>query len=124
MHLKIGDDLNTAHNDQLVYSNCQDITLTLFTEFKIWLVNNCQKEEAHLNNKIDTCTLLNILEICVMNNKKLNIHLRVIAIFKKSDMLVEYSTMVAEMLLLFPNFRGQIQARTNTFSNSNQINRL
>ena len=38
MHLQIGDDLRTTHNDQLVYSNHQDIVQTLFTGFKIWLV--------------------------------------------------------------------------------------
>ena len=50
MHLQIGDDddLRTVHNAQLVYSNCQDIALTLLTGFKIWLVHNCQTEEDHL----------------------------------------------------------------------------
>ena len=41
MHLKIGDDLRTVHNAQLVYSNRQDIALTLLTGFKIWLAHNC-----------------------------------------------------------------------------------
>ena len=74
MHLQIGDDLRTVHNAQLVYSNRQDIALTLLTGFKIWLVHNCQTEEDHLNIKIVTalllynaCTLLNMMEICVTN---------------------------------------------------------
>ena len=37
MHLQFGDDLRTVHNAQLVYSNRQDIALTLLTGFKIWL---------------------------------------------------------------------------------------
>ena len=75
MHLQIGDDLRTVHNDQLVYSNGQDIALTLLTRFKIWLVYNCQMEEDHLNIKSVTaalllynaCTLLKMIEICVTN---------------------------------------------------------
>ena len=58
MHLQIGDDLRTVHNSQLVYSNRQDIALTLLTGFKIWLVHNCQTEEDHLNIKIVTALLL------------------------------------------------------------------
>ena len=46
MHLQIGDDLR--HNDQLVYSNHQDIALTPFT----WLVQNCSMEDDHLNIKL------------------------------------------------------------------------
>ena len=38
MHLQIGDDLKTVHNEQLVYWKRQDIALTLFTGFNIWLV--------------------------------------------------------------------------------------
>ena len=90
MHLQIGDDLRTVHNAQLVYSNRQDIALTLLTGFKIWLVHNCQTEEDHLNIKIVTalllynaCTLLNMMEICVTNNNKLKIHPRGMATFKK-----------------------------------------
>ena len=52
MHLQIGDDLRTVHNAQLVYLNCQDIALTLFAGFKIWLAQNCQMEEDHLNIKL------------------------------------------------------------------------
>ena len=81
------DNLRTVHNDQLVYSNCQDIALILLTGFKIWLVHNCQTEEDHLSIKIDTavllynaCTLLNM--ICVNNNNKLKIHTRGMATFK------------------------------------------
>ena len=44
VHMQIGDDLRTVHNAQLVYSNCQDIALTLLTGVKIWLVHNCQTE--------------------------------------------------------------------------------
>ena len=65
MHLQIGDDLRTVHNAQLDY---------LLTGFKIWLVHNCQTEEDHQNIKIVTalllynaCTLLNMMEICVMD---------------------------------------------------------
>ena len=82
-HLQIGDDLRTALNDQLVYSNRQDIPLTLVTGFKIWLVYNCQTEEDHQNIKIVTalllynaCTLINIMEICVMNKNNFKIHSR------------------------------------------------
>ena len=92
MHLQIGKDLRAVHNDQLVYSNCQDIALTLLTRFKIWLVHNCQTEEDHLNIKIVTalllynaCTLLNMMEICVTNNNKLKIHPRGMATFKKNS---------------------------------------
>ena len=92
MHLQIGDDLRTVHNAQLVYSNRQDIALTLLTGFKIWLVHNCQTEEDHLNIKIVTalllynaCTLLNMMEICVTNNNKLKIHPRGMATFKKNE---------------------------------------
>ena len=97
MHLQIGDDLRTVHNAQLVYSNRQDIALTLLTGFKIWLVHNCQTEEDHLNIKIVTalllynaCTLLNMMEICVTNNNKLKIHPRGMATFflKKKDVMV------------------------------------
>ena len=49
MNLQIGEDQRTVYNDQLVYLKCQDITLTLLTRFKIWLVDNCQTEEDHLN---------------------------------------------------------------------------
>ena len=90
MHLQIGDDLRTVHNAQLVYSNRQDIALTLLRGFKIWLVHNCQTEEDHLNIKIVTalllynaCTLLNMMEICVTNNNKLKIQPRGMATFKK-----------------------------------------
>ena len=83
MPLQIGDDLRTDHNDQLVYSNHQDIALTHVTRFKIWLVYNCQTEEDHLNSKIVTafllysdCTLLNMMEIYVTNNNKLKIQPR------------------------------------------------
>ena len=48
----------TVHNTQLVYSNRQDIALTLLAEFKIWLVRNCQTEADHLNIKIATALLL------------------------------------------------------------------
>ena len=54
MQLQIGDDLRTVQNYQLVYLNRQDIALTLFTRFNIWLVHNCQTEEHHLNIKIVT----------------------------------------------------------------------
>ena len=74
MHLEIA----SIQNAQLVYLNCQDIALTLFTGFKIWLVHNCQTVEDHLNIKIVTalflynaCTLLNMMEICVTNKNKL-----------------------------------------------------
>ena len=87
---KIGDDLRTDHNAQLGYSNCQDIALTLFTGFKIWLVHNCQMEEDHPNIKIvialllcNTCTLLNMMKICVTNNNKLKIHPRGMETFYK-----------------------------------------
>ena len=56
----------------MVYSNPQDIALTLLNVFKVWLVQNCLTEEDHLNIKIVTalllynaCTLLNMMEICV-----------------------------------------------------------
>ena len=69
MHLQIGGNLRTVHNDQLVYSNRQDIQSTLFTGFKIWLVHNCNTGEDHLNIKISTalllynaCTLLNMMK--------------------------------------------------------------
>ena len=58
----------TVHNDQLVYMNCQ--ALTLLTRLKIWLVHNCQLEKDHLNIKFFTalllynaCALLDMLEI-------------------------------------------------------------
>ena len=54
MHLHIGDNLRTIYNDQLDYLNRQDIALSLFTGFKLWLVHNCQIEEDHLNIKIVT----------------------------------------------------------------------
>ena len=83
MHLQIGDDLRTVHNAQLVYSNHQDIPLTLLNGFKIWLVHNFQTEEDHINIKIVTallldnaCTLLNMMEIYVTDNNKLKIHPR------------------------------------------------
>ena len=67
MHLQIVDHLRIVHNDQLVYSNCQDIALT---KFKIWAVHNCQMEEDHFKITIvttpllyNTCTLLNMIEI-------------------------------------------------------------
>ena len=89
--MQIGDDLRTVHNAQLVYSNRQDIALTLLTGFKIWLVHNCQTEEDDLNIKIVTalllynaCTLLNMTEICVTNNNKLKIHSKGMATFKKN----------------------------------------
>ena len=76
----MGDDLRTVHNDQLVYSNHQDIALTHPTRFKIWLIHNCQMEEDYINIKIVTallmynaCTLLNIMEISATNNNKLKI---------------------------------------------------
>ena len=82
MHYQIGDDLRAVHNDQLVYLNGQDIALTLITVFKILLVHNCQMEGDHLKIKIATarllynaCLLLNMMEIYVMNNNKLKIHL-------------------------------------------------
>ena len=85
--LQIGNDLRTIHNDQLVYLNFQDIALTLLTKFKVWLVHNCQVKEDHLNIKIVTallfyiaCTLLDKMDICVMNNNKLKIHPRKMAI--------------------------------------------
>ena len=88
MHLQIGDDLRTVHNAQLVYSNRQDIALTLLTGFKIWLVHNSPKEKDHLNINIVTaqllynaCTLLNVMEICVTNNNKLKNHPREMATF-------------------------------------------
>ena len=69
--MQIGDDQRTVHNHHLVYSNCQDIALTLFTRFKIWQVHNSETEEDHLNIKIvtalllcNTCTLLNVMK-CV-----------------------------------------------------------
>ena len=75
---KNGDDLRTVHNDQLVYLNHQDIALTLVTQFKIWLI---QTKEKDLSIKIVTalllynsCTLLNMMEICVTNNNTLTIH--------------------------------------------------
>ena len=75
MHWQIRDNLRTAYNDQLVYLHCQDIALTLFPRFKIWLVHNCQAEEEHLRIEIVTallfynaCTLINMTKICVMNN--------------------------------------------------------
>ena len=83
MHLQIGDNLRTVHNAQLVYSNRQDIALTLLTRFKIWLVHNFQTEEDQLNIQIVTalllynaCTLPNMMKICVMDNNKLKIHPR------------------------------------------------
>ena len=95
MHLQIGDYLRTVRNAQLVYSNCQDIALTLFTGFNIWLVHNGQTEEDHLIIKIVTalllynaCTLLNMMEICVTNNNKLKIHPRGMATFKKKSIHV------------------------------------
>ena len=56
MHLQIGDALRTLHNDQLVYSNRQDIALTCLTGFQLWLVHNYQTEEDLLNNKIITAS--------------------------------------------------------------------
>ena len=76
----------------MVYSNPQHIALTLLTGFKIWLVLNCQTKEGHLNIKIfialllyNACTLINMMQISVTNNKKLKIHPRGIATFKKSN---------------------------------------
>ena len=89
MNLQIGDDLKTVHNAQPVYSNRQDIVLTLLTGFNIWLAHNCQTEEDHLNIKIVTalllynaCTLLNMME-------KQNL-LRDVLIFSKIDPLGLY----------------------------------
>ena len=89
MHLQIGDNLRTFHNDQLVYSNRQDIVLTLFTRFKIWLVHNCQMEEDYLNIKIvsalllyNACQLLNMTKICFTNKNKLKIHPKRMATIK------------------------------------------
>ena len=86
---KIGDDLRTIYA-QLVYSNRQDIALTLLTGFKVWLAHNCQTEEDHINIKIVTALLLynaytlhNMMEICVTNNNKLKIHPRGMATLKK-----------------------------------------
>ena len=81
MHLQIGDNLRTDHNEQMVYFNCQDLAMILVNIFKIWLVHNFQTEEDHLNIKIVTalllynaCTLLKMMEIGVRNNNKLKIH--------------------------------------------------
>ena len=88
MHLQIEEDLRSVHNDQLVYSKCQDIALTLLSGFKIWLVHDCQTEEDHLNVKIVTAlllcnayTLLNMMKICPTNNNKLKIHSRGLATY-------------------------------------------
>ena len=67
MHLQIGYDLRTVHNAQLVYSNSQDIALTLLNGFKIWLVHNCQTEEDHLNIKIVTALLLYFIFIFIQD---------------------------------------------------------
>ena len=98
MHLQIGDYLRTVHNAQLVYSNCQDIALTLQIRFKIWPVHNCQTKVDHLNIKIGTavllynaCTLLNMLEICVTYNNKLKLHPRVMASFKIKKTILSIS---------------------------------
>ena len=53
MHLQIGDNLRAVHNDQPVYSNCQDIALTLLTRFKIWLVHNCQMEPGPASSVVE-----------------------------------------------------------------------
>ena len=89
MQWQIGDDLMTVHNDQLVYSNCQDFTLTLFSRFKIWLIHNWQTEENHIIIKTVTALLLHnagillkMMEICVTNKNKLNIHPWWMATFK------------------------------------------
>ena len=85
----IVDDLRTIHNAQLVYSNCKDMPLTLLTGFKIWLVHNCLLYNAG--------TLLG--NICVINNNKLNIHPRGMAIFRKS--IQTYSQTVEHLNQLF-----------------------
>ena len=102
MHFQIGDDLKTAKNDQLFIKNCQDIALTIFTEFKIWLIHNCQTEEDQLNFKITTALslfnafkILSMMEICVTNNNRLKIHPRGMATFKKHD----YDAIHAKYLL-------------------------
>ena len=79
MHLQVGDNLIFI----IIYSNCQDIALTLTTGFKMWLVHNSQTEEDQLNIKdvtallmYNSCILLNMMKICVTNNNKLKIHPR------------------------------------------------
>ena len=52
MHLQIGDDLRTVHNDQVVSSSRPDIAVTLLIGFKILLVHNCQTEEDRLKLKL------------------------------------------------------------------------
>ena len=85
--------LRTVYNVQQVYLICQDIALTLFTGFNIWLVYNCQTEEDHLNITIvkalllyNVCTLLKMMEICVTNSNKLKkIHPREMTTFKQNE---------------------------------------
>ena len=60
MHLQIGDNLRTIHNDQLVYLNCQDVALILYMGF----------------------TLFIMMEICVTDNSKLKINPRGMANLK------------------------------------------
>ena len=82
IHLQIGDDLRRVHNDQLVYSNRQVIALTLHTGFKTELAHNCQTKVDYLNITMVTvlllynaCTyLINMMEICVINNNNFKIH--------------------------------------------------
>ena len=82
-------NLKTVHYGQLVYPNHQDVVLTLFSGFKIWLVN-CQMEKDDLNIKIVTatllynvCTLIDMMGICVTNNNKPMIHPKRMATYKK-----------------------------------------
>ena len=89
MHLQIGEDLRTVYNDQLIYSNRQDIALTLLTIFKIWLVHKCQTEEDHLSIKTVTallfynaCTFIKMLKICVTNSNKLKSNPKGMVTFK------------------------------------------
>ena len=108
MHLQIGDHLSTVYNDQLFYLNRQDIGLTLFTGFKIWLVHNCQIKEDHLNINIFTallcynaCTLLNMVETSVANNNKLKIQPRGMATFRK---ILQFNVFWGFKLLVSFNF--------------------
>ena len=88
--MKIRNDLRTVNDVQLVYSNHQDIALTLFTEFNIRLVYKCQIEEYHQTIKIvralllyNACTLPKMMDTYVTNNNKLKIYPRGMATFKK-----------------------------------------
>ena len=74
MYLQTEGDLKTVHNDQLVYLNYQVIALILFIGFKIWMVQNCETGEYHLNIKIVTplilynaCTLWKYLSQTIIN---------------------------------------------------------